>query len=116
MGEQEVREFLNQLDNAMVARDVVKLDSMMEEDAILQHITGYLQAKHEWLEQVEVDYFTYREIYSENFDIKIVEDVAVVEYDWTIIGNSHWSFRNLMTLHFNGEKLKWSGRNKLWFR
>lgn len=116
MNEQSVIEFLNRLDNAMVARNVRKLDRMMEENAILQHIIGYLQPKHEWLDEVAVDYFTYREIYSENFDIKIVEDVAVVEYDWTIIGNSHWSFRNLMTLRYDGEILKWIGQNKLWFR
>lgn len=117
MNEYMIIDFLNSFDQAMVKLDVNALNDMMEEDAILQHITGYLQPKHEWLSEVKVDAFTYREVYSDNFEFEFSgSSECIVEYDWTIIGNSRWPFRNRITLIYDGVSIKWAGRNQLWFR
>lgn len=116
MNKQLVIDFLNTLSTAMVARDIETLDAIMEDDAVLQHITGYLQPKDEWLAQVAVDYFTYREISIDNVDVEFGNNMCYVEYDSTIVGNSRWPFRNRVTLKFDGESLKWTGCNQLWFR
>lgn len=113
---EKVQLFLNDLDRAMVELDVNTLDNMMCEDAVLQHITGYLQPKKEWLEQVAVDNFNYREVYSENLDVTIIDEKIEVDYDWTIIGNNKWEFRNTFTLVEVDGDLKWTGRNYLRFR
>lgn len=116
MNDMLVQKFLNDLADAMVSRDVDKLDGMLSDNAVLQHITGYLQPKQEWLDQVQLDYFTYREIYIDEIDITYFGDECVVEYNSTIIGNSRWEFRNRVSLKIEDEKLKWSGENRLWFR
>lgn len=116
MDEQTVIEFLNKFDQVMVELDVKTLDKLMNDNAVLQHITGYLQPKSEWLEQVKVDYFTYRHVKSTNFKFNFKRNKCVVEYDWTIIGNSHWEFKNIVTLNFDGEKIKCHGTNQLCFR
>lgn len=101
----------------MVELDIATLNEMMTDDAMLQHITGYLQPKEEWLREVEVDAFTYRTVYSDNFEFEFIgSSKCIVEYDWTIIGNSQWLFRNRMKLIYDGENIKWNSRNHLWFR
>lgn len=117
MNENMIVDFLHKLDQAMVELNISALDEMMAANAVLQHITGYLQPKNEWLKEVEVDAFTYREVSSDNFEFKFNgSNECVVEYDWTIIGNSHWQFRNRIKLVYDGTTIKWDGRNHLWFR
>ncbi len=114
--EQQIKQFLNDLDQAMVELDTNKLDYLLANDAILQHITGYLQPKEEWLSAVAVDYFNYRQVSSENISVQQVDDLYVVTYDWTIIGNSRWPFRNRLTLKEVNGQLQWTGQNNLNYR
>ncbi len=110
--EEKIFIYLNELD-----QDIKALDEMLEDDACLTHITGYVQSKKGWLSLVADDYFAYRKITSKNIDIsKLTEDVYLVVYDWTIEGNSVWKFKNELKLKYNDEILKWTDRNKIYFR
>lgn len=53
--------FRRQLD-AMTAGDTKQLDPLLAEDFTLTHITGYIQPKGEWLEEVRAGKFDYHHI------------------------------------------------------
>lgn len=114
---EKIYDFLNELDKAMVNRDIQTLDKMLEENACLKHITGYVQPKKEWLPLVKKDYFTYRKITSKNVEItKLNENIYLAVYDWTIQGNSIWNFKNELKLKYENDTLKWIETNEVYFR
>ena len=49
---QEIEQFLDDWNAAMIAADTVRLGAMMDDNIILRHITGMTQTKREWLEEV----------------------------------------------------------------
>lgn len=114
----KVEIFLDNLGQAMVKRDIEALDKLLDDNACLQHITGYIQPKVEWLSQVSVDYFTYRKVEYKNIQIIEIsnEDLISIKVDWTITGNSVWPFAAIFYLKEVDGKLKWQGTNKLSYR
>ncbi|MFV0287823.1 MAG: nuclear transport factor 2 family protein [Mycoplasmatales bacterium] len=116
--EKKVEMFMTDLGQAMVERDIKVLDELLDDDACLQHITGYIQPKAEWLAQVKVDYFTYRKVEYQNIQIMDINNQGLIsiKVDWTITGNSVWPFAAIFYLKEVDGKLKWQGTNKLSYR
>lgn len=57
---------------AMVAKDVVTLNQILAPSMKLQHMTGYVQPKMEWIDQIQNGEMKYFESTEENItDIKI---------------------------------------------
>lgn len=64
---------LYRLENeAMVKKDLVILNKILAPSMKLVHMTGYIQPKMEWIDQIQNGYFTYFSSEEENIkDIKI---------------------------------------------
>lgn len=57
----EIIELYRQENKAMVAKDIVKLNEILAPSMQLRHMTGYLQPKLEWIDQIqngEMKYFS----------------------------------------------------------
>lgn len=54
---------------AMVAADVDTLGALLSDDFTLTHMTGYMQSRGEWLDEVKTGQMTYHAM--ENVDVKV---------------------------------------------
>ena len=50
---QKILSIYKRIDDAMVNKDTKTLDNILDENYVLEHMTGYHQPKQEWLEQIE---------------------------------------------------------------
>lgn len=60
--EQQLIELYRNINTAMLARDVVTLDRLLDSDFTLTHITGYQQPKSEWLADIQSGRMRYSQI------------------------------------------------------
>lgn len=69
---------LDRLENeAMVKRDLVTLNKILAPSMKLTHMTGYVQPKMEWIDQIQNGYFNYYSSIEENIkDIQIEDNHA----------------------------------------
>lgn len=66
-----------QENEAMVTRDIVKLNEILAPSMQLQHMTGYVQPKLEWIDQIQNGEMKYYSSVEENIkDVKINGDTA----------------------------------------
>ena len=72
MDEQQIIELYRAVNQAMVAKDIDKLDRILADDMHLIHMTGYDQTKDEWFAQIRSEQMRYYSTKEENIkDIKI---------------------------------------------
>ena len=55
----DLEELLSELCEAMVAGDLAELDAILADEFTLTHMTGYVQAKAEWLDAIETGQMQY---------------------------------------------------------
>lgn len=73
----EIISLYRQENEAMVAKDVVTLNQILAPSMKLQHMTGYVQPKMEWIDQIQNGEMKYFSSIEENItDIKIDSDRA----------------------------------------
>ena len=72
MDEQQIIALYRAVNQAMVAKDIDKLDRILADDMHLVHMTGYDQTKDEWFAQIRSEQMRYYSTKEENIkDIKI---------------------------------------------
>ena len=72
MDEQQIIELYRAVNQAMVAKDIDKLDRILADGMHLVHMTGYDQTKDEWFAQIRSEQMRYYSTKEENIkDIKI---------------------------------------------
>ena len=72
MDEQQIIELYRAVNQAMVAKDIDKLDRILADGMHLVHMTGYDQTKDEWFTQIRSEQMRYYSTKEENIkDIKI---------------------------------------------
>ena len=72
MDEQQIIELYRAVNQAMVAKDIDKLDHILADGMHLVHMTGYDQTKDEWFAQIRSEQMRYYSTKEENIkDIKI---------------------------------------------
>ena len=76
------RNYLAQCD-AMVGADVSELGSLLAPDFTLTHMTGYLQSRNEWLDDIVTGQMTYHSIRN----VSIIP--AIANESVALIGRSH---------------------------
>ena len=99
---QEIEQFLDDWNNAMIAADTARLGAMMDDDIILRHITGMTQTKREWLEEVASGSMTYHKIET--------RDVAVT---FNREGSASVSFTSVITATIWGDYGTWTLSGKM---
>lgn len=95
--ESELFMVLDAYHDAMVAGSIDALDELVHENFSLVHITGYVQPKQEWFEEIETYQFHYHRIRVDEESLSVIAtgDHAVVRgrgiFDATINGiRSPW--------------------------
>jgi ketosteroid isomerase-like protein len=63
---------------AMTAGDTDALDSLLDRDFTLTHMTGYVQPKHEWLTEMDERLFVYHRIQERSTTVDVEGDTAHV--------------------------------------
>lgn len=61
---------------AMIAKDTVKLGSILTDDSILVHMTGHRQPKKEYLSQIASGVLNYYSVETDSLEITVNGDTA----------------------------------------
>lgn len=81
--EEAIIELYRQENQAMVDKDIVKLNEILAPSMQLKHMTGYLQPKLEWIDQIQNGEMKYFSSVEEN-----IKDVKVDGNNASLIGQN----------------------------
>lgn len=73
---EEIRQLYRRLYSAMIAKDTAELDMVFSEDAGLEHITGLVQPKRDFIKSVKDGTLNYLAVNHEDDEIEIEGDSA----------------------------------------
>lgn len=62
----------------MLERDTDLLDALLDDEYTLTHLTGYLQSKREWLEQIDSGEMEYCSSLERGTSVEVTGDTAVL--------------------------------------
>ena len=110
---QEIEQFLDDWNDAMVTADTVRLGAMMDDEIILRHITGMTQTKREWLEEVASGSMKYHKIVKRDVSITFASDGSASVSFTSVITATIWGSYGTWTLSGTMKLVKRSGR---WIR
>lgn len=81
--EETLKNLYRQINQAMVDKDMVQLESLLKPDTVLVHMTGYVQPISEWLDQIdseEMCYYSWQE--------EAIKDIQIRGNRASLIGQS----------------------------
>lgn len=110
---QEIEQFLDDWNAAMIAADTVRLGAMMDDGIILRHITGMTQTKCEWLEEVASGSMKYHKIEKRDVVVTSNSDGSASVSFTSVITATIWGSYGTWTLSDTMRLVKRSGR---WIR
>ena len=110
---QEIEQFLDEWNDAMVAADTIRLGAIMGDGIILRHITGMTQTKREWLEEVASGSMKYHKIEKRNVKVSLNADGSVSVSFTSVITATIWGSYGTWTLNGTMRLVK---RNGKWIR
>ena len=107
--QQEVANTIRTLTLLMIERNINELETLLDNNFTLTHITGYVQPKTEWLEEIRTEsmkYYGYEEV---QMSVKTDGNKATVTnrnlLDARIWGNRNkWRLQQVVTLEKRGNK------------
>ena len=110
---QEIEQFLDEWNDAMVAADTIRLGAIMGDGIILRHITGMTQTKREWLEEMASGSMKYHKIEKRNVKVSLNADGSVSVSFTSVITATIWGSYGTWTLNGTMRLVK---RNGKWIR
>lgn len=108
--ENQILDVTRQLTQLMIDKDLVGLNKILDPDFTLTHITGYVQSKDEWFDEIESEgmkYYFYKEVKT---SVKIDGDQATFTGQ-NILDARIWGSRNNWRLQ---QTMKLEKRNGQW--
>jgi hypothetical protein len=94
---QKILAVFNRINDAMVNKDIETLNTILDDDYVLVHMTGYQQSKQEWLEQIENEEMKYFKTMPQETTITINTNTAILICD-TKIDARIYGFRNTWSM------------------
>ncbi|MGG4201812.1 nuclear transport factor 2 family protein [Peribacillus frigoritolerans] len=94
---QKILAVFNQINDAMINKDIETLNTILSDDYASVHMTGYRQSKQEWLEQIENEEMKYFKTIPQKTKITIHGNKAVLICD-TKIDARIYGFRNTWSM------------------
>lgn len=113
LARQEIEQFLDDWNAAMIAADTARLGAMMDDSIILRHITGMTQTKREWLEEVASGSMKYHKIVKRDVSISFASDGSASVSFTSVITATIWGSYGTWTLSGSMRLVKRNGR---WIR
>ena len=105
-----VMDVMRHLAAGMIARDTVAINQLLDEHYTLTHITGYVQSKAEWLNEVASESMKYYSAQKVNQTIIIKGNTANVTFR-DMVDARIWGNRNTWRLQ---QKMDLEKRNGNW--
>ena len=103
--EEQIVQLYRAENEAMVKKDISRLDMILGDRMTLTHMTGYVQPKLEWIDQIQNEEMQYLESKEE-----AIKDIRVEEIWGQLTG------QNLVTAKiWGGSKNVWSLQVKMYF-
>lgn len=107
MNDQDKLIELYRLENkAMVEKDLLALNKILATDMTLTHITGYVQSKMDWIDQIQNDQMQYFSSKEEN-----IEDIEINSEKASLVGRSQVKARI-----WGGSVNTWPLQMKMYFK
>lgn len=108
--QQKILAVYQRIDEAMVNKDTESLEHILDENYILEHMSGYRQSKQEWLNQIENEQMRYFKTMPQTTTINITGNTAHLicntKIDARIYGMTHtWSM--ILEMHFEKRSDNW---------
>lgn len=106
----DVYQVVKALAKLMIAKDTAAMSSILDQDFTLTHITGYIQPKAEWLNEVATESMKYYSAEEVDHHIDVGGDRAEVTIRSRVDARI-WGSRNTWRLQ---QKMKLEKRNGAW--
>lgn len=106
----EAKAVVQQLAQLMIARDTAAMRKILDDDFTLTHMTGYVQPKAEWLNEVAKESMKYYSAKEVNHTIQVNGNHAEVIIQ-SMVDARIWGSRNTWRLQ---QKMKLEKRNGTW--
>ncbi|WP_338786247.1 nuclear transport factor 2 family protein [Metabacillus sp. FJAT-53654] len=94
---QKILAVFNQINDAMINKDIETLNTFLSDDYASVHMTGYRQSKQEWLEQIENEEMNYFKTIPQKTKITIHGNKAILICDAKIDARIY-GFRNTWSM------------------
>lgn len=101
---------VRQLAQLMIARDTVAMNKILDKNYTLTHMTGYVQSKSEWFDEVARESMKYYSAKEVNHTIKVNGNTAEV-LTQDLVDARIWGSRHTWRLQ---QKMKLEKRNGTW--
>lgn len=108
--EVKVRDVVNKLAASLIAKDTIGMASILDKDFTLTHITGYVQSRTEWLNEVARESMRYYSMEEVSCTISIKENIADVLIR-SFVDARIWGSRSTWRLQ---QKMRLEKRNENW--
>lgn len=105
MTKEVLKDLYRQVNQAMVDKDIAKLEELLKADTVLVHMTGYKQPVSEWLDQIkseEMKYYSWKE--------EAIKDIVIDGDKASLIGQSR-----VKALIWDGGPHTWPLQIKMYF-
>ena len=106
----EAKAVVQQLAELMIARDTTAMSKILDNDFTLTHMTGYVQPKAEWLDEVAKESMKYYSAKEVKHTINVNGHTAEVMIQ-SMVDARIWGSRNTWRLQ---QKMKLEKRNDTW--
>ena len=94
----QVLEAYRAMYRGMLERDTDLLDGLLDDEYTLTHLTGYLQSKREWLEQIDSGEMEYRSSLERGTSVEVTGDKAVL-VGKNVVDTTIWGSCGTWNLH-----------------
>ena len=106
---QKILAVFNQINDAMINKDIETLNTILSDDYASVHMTGYKQSKQDWLEQIENEEMKYFNTLPQKTTITINGNTAILICDTKIDARIYgirntWGMRVKMYFEKHGEE------------
>lgn len=95
---------------AMIAKDVVTLDSIMSDNAVLVHMTGVRQAKRQYLNEIKNGTLNYYSVEGDELDIELSGNKASMTGRSRVTAAVYGGGKHTWRLQIKSSLIKESGR------
>lgn len=106
----EAKAVVQQLAQLMITRDTTAMSKILDDNFTLTHMTGYVQPKAEWLNEVAQERMKYYSAKEVNHTIQVNGNLAEVMIQ-SLVDARIWGSRNTWRLQ---QKMKLEKRNGTW--
>ncbi|MAX80925.1 MAG: DUF4440 domain-containing protein [Crocinitomicaceae bacterium] len=95
--ETEILEVIRHFTQLMLSRNTIEMNQMVDREFTLTHMTGYVQSKEDWFDEIDRESMKYYSADEVNYIVKVEGDEAEF-MNQNLVDASIWGSRNTWKL------------------